>query len=525
MPQQANLRGAAADDGLPNRAVSLRWSSVSGPGKVSFASTSSAATTASFERPGAYVLRLSASDGELSAYDETSVTVEAAPPVNQAPVVSAGADRSIELPNSASLAGSVSDDGLPGSGTVVRWRAISGPGNVSFSNSNAPATNANFSSEGTYTLRLTANNGQRSAYDDVRVVVAAAQPVNQAPVVRAGSNQSITLPGGANLNGAVSDDGLPGGSTSLRWSLASGPAAVSFSSSNSASTTVAFSREGTYRLRLTANDGELSSYDDVTIAVAAEQLNEAPEVNAGADQSIRLPNVANLRATVSDDGLPGGTATLRWSVSSGPGTVRFGNAWTAATTADFSANGTYVLRLTANDGELSSSDELTVVVSEAPELTLALSASELEVDLNGAVELSWTSEHADGCQASGDWNGNQASSGTHALNLAEASTFVLTCYAGGSNITRMVSVLVRNIELNWQPPTENEDGTAADDLAGYRIYSVVNGQYQLEEEVASAATTSARLARPSGEYVLAMTALDLEGNESGYSNAVRKVSP
>jgi hypothetical protein len=34
-------------------------------------------------------------------------------------------------------------------------------------------------------------------------------PVNQAPVVNAGPNQTITLPASANLDGTVSDDGLP----------------------------------------------------------------------------------------------------------------------------------------------------------------------------------------------------------------------------------------------------------------------------------------------------------------------------
>ena len=59
---------------------------------------------------------------------------------------------------------------------------------------------------------------------------------------------------------------------------------------------------------------------------------------------------------MTDDGLPNPPAavTTTWSTISGPGTVTFGNASAVDTTASFSQAGTYVLRLTADDGALSS---------------------------------------------------------------------------------------------------------------------------------------------------------------------------
>jgi hypothetical protein len=47
---------------------------------------------------------------------------------------------------------------------------------------------------------------------------------------------------------------------------------------------------------------------------------------------------------------------------SGPGTTTFGNVNAVDTTATFSTSGTYVLRLSATDGQLSASDDVTVVV-------------------------------------------------------------------------------------------------------------------------------------------------------------------
>ena len=74
-----------------------------------------------------------------------------------------------------------------------------------------------------------------------------------------------------------------------------------------------------------------------------------------------LPASANLNGTSSDDGLPG-PLTLTWSKVSGPGTVSFGSANAASTTATFSVSGTYVLRLTASDGTLSNADDVTITV-------------------------------------------------------------------------------------------------------------------------------------------------------------------
>src|SRR5439155_19218917 len=63
--------------------------------------------------------------------------------------------------------------------------------------------------------------------------------------------------------------------------------------------------------------------------------------------------------------LPNGTLTTTWSKNSGPGTVTFGNVALLSTTASFSAAGTYVLTLTANDGALSSTSNVTINVNAA----------------------------------------------------------------------------------------------------------------------------------------------------------------
>jgi len=100
----------------------------------------------------------------------------------------------------------------------------------------------------------------------------------------------------------------------------------------------------------------------------ASAANTAPVANAGADQTVTLPASATLAGSATDDGLPNppGTLSFSWAKVSGPGTVTFANPALAATTATFSAAGSYVLRLTANDGALSGSDDVMVTVKAAP---------------------------------------------------------------------------------------------------------------------------------------------------------------
>jgi hypothetical protein len=90
--------------------------------------------------------------------------------------------------------------------------------------------------------------------------------------------------------------------------------------------------------------------------------NNPPVVNAGADQSVQFPDAASLNGSVTDDGKPTPpNLTSQWTKVSGPGTVAFGDAISPVTTATFSDPGTYVLRLTGNDSQLSTQDDVTVV--------------------------------------------------------------------------------------------------------------------------------------------------------------------
>ncbi|MFD2611265.1 discoidin domain-containing protein [Paenibacillus gansuensis] len=155
--------------------------------------------------------------------------------------------------------------------------------------------------------------------------------------------------------------------------------------------------------------GLQSGYTGLLTKVPARGTNAAPAVSAGSNSSIALTSTLQLNPAVSDDGLPLGLyVKTTWSKVSGPGTVTFGNPNVAKTTAAFSAAGTYVLRLTAKDGDLSTSSDVTVTVSSAAlSNNFALNQSASSVSyydssyvpakaVDGDINTGWASVYSEG---------------------------------------------------------------------------------------------------------------------------------
>ena len=329
------------------------------------------------------------------------------PPSNTAPVVNAGPNQTITLPADAVLDGTVTDDGMPNPPATVstNWTLISGPASVDFLSSSSIDTRVTFTAAGTYLLALAADDGLLTAADSVVITVRdGSSSGNAAPNAYAGPDQIVTLPAEAVLDGTVGDDGLPSppGRTTTTWDLISGPGGVAFWDPSAVDTRAGFGTTGVYLLSLTAYDGALATSDTIRVTVQNQPppppTNLAPVVDAGPAQTITLPADAVLDGTVSDDGMPNppGALTTAWSMSSGPATVTFQNAGAVDTRATFHAAGTYVLRLTAADGALSSSATvpITVLPAVAPAVTvdrrIATGTDDAEESASGSLSLAST---------------------------------------------------------------------------------------------------------------------------------------
>src|ERR1022692_3427784 len=137
-------------------------------------------------------------------------------------------------------------------------------------NGATPTTSDNFIASGdavTLSAIVTLKaKGFRSGYADSAVASATYQ-INSPPVVNAGPQQIITTTS-TTLQGYVTDDGLPAGSSLTNtWSKLSGPSTVTFGNLHQTNSSATFGANGIYVLQLTVSDGQYTATNTVTIAV------------------------------------------------------------------------------------------------------------------------------------------------------------------------------------------------------------------------------------------------------------------
>ncbi len=110
-------------------------------------------------------------------------------------------------------------------------------------------------------------------------------------------------------------------------------------------------------------------------------VNMPPCADAGPDQILASKATSTtLPGKAGDDGDPlGSTVTTVWSKVSGPGAVSFDNQASPTTIARFAVPGIYVLRLTANDTEFQTSDEVTITSQGFANIKPLLAVNDLKI--------------------------------------------------------------------------------------------------------------------------------------------------
>jgi RHS repeat-associated protein len=205
--------------------------------------------------------------------------------------------------------------------------------------------------------------------------------------------------------------------------------------------------------------------------------NQPPVVSAGPD--VVLANVAataNLNGSVTDDNKPFGPPTILWTVVDGPGTANFANVSAAATTATFSAPGTYLLKLTASDGYV-------IPVADLTEVRVGVSA----VGPASGIAAWWP----------GNGNSHEVIHGNHDVELFQGAGYgsgevsQAFSFDGGNDYSRIaahsdldlgVSSAGLTIEL-WAKPGRSQDvplvlwGTTTTEGVSFRQWNGGVGLY------------------------------------------------
>ena len=164
----------------------------------------------------------------------------------------------------------------------------------------------------------------------------------------------------------------------------------------------------------------VGSHQVCNLRLSSADGNQPPVVNVGGDRFMDPGEmIAFFSANVSDDGLPEypGRLTLNWSKVSGPGNVTFSSRTKPRTMVTFSAAGTYVLRLTADDGDRQTSDEVTVQLLNEINDEFLVSVSDLDF---GAIAQTLNFEV---------WN---AGTGTISYTVTDNANWLSVAPASGS---------------------------------------------------------------------------------------------
>jgi hypothetical protein len=132
-----------------------------------------------------------------------------------------------------------------------------------------------------------------------------------------------------------------------------------------------------------------------------------------------------------------------------------------------------------------------------------------------APVLTWsTNPVATSCTASGGWSGSKSVSGTQTLPTITASTnYTLTCSWGAGSA-----------RVSWVAPATNTDGSALQNLAGFRVYygtstGALTSSTTINDVTARAATISSL---SSGTWYFAVRAVNSSQSESANSNIASK---
>ena len=207
--------------------------------------------------------------------------------------------------------------------------------------------------------------------------------------------------------------------------------------------------------------------------VSGPGSNEPPVVDAGPDQTIAFPpDTATLSGSVTDTTVPG-VLTSTWSKVGGPGMVTFTDPSSPTTSATFSETGLYTLRLTASDGLLSSSSDLTItfeggeppVVDAGPDQTITfppntatLSGSVTDTTVS-VLTSTWTSlSNNPGMVTFTDPNSLTTSATFGALGL---HTLRLTASDGLFESFDEVDVLYIRSPIDWAKSAGNPSTSAS----------------------------------------------------------------
>ena len=396
------LNTSVTDDGNPQPSnLTMWWTQIAGPAGVIFSSSNAPVTTALFPQSGAYILQLTASDGQLQTVQNINVTV------NPATVYASGLVAYWKFDEtSGTTAFDSSGNGLNATASSAGLWTTNGYLNGAVNINNTSANNVNaghptvlnnlFSTGATVGVYInTASLGggslgrimdksgtgwilyTQNSFISGQYQIQFEQAFTNNRTNKWQTGHVITTSTWAHVAvsySSASQSNIPGiyinGVAQTITDVSTGPGGLGETHLDDSGTSLFVGNRADATRPFGGRIDDLRIYNRTLSAAEVFGLatlptgDRAPSVSAGTNQIAVVGVPISLIGTATDDGLPNppGTLTTTWSQVSGAGTATFGNANATNTTVTFDSTGVYDLRLTADDSQAQSAGDVTVTV-------------------------------------------------------------------------------------------------------------------------------------------------------------------
>ncbi len=377
----ANISGNGSDS--DGSIQSYLWELISGP-PATLSNQNTSALTISDCIEGSYVLRLTVMDDDTETNSDQMTLTVLAESLNQSPIVNAGINITIQLPNNTTeISGTASD--LDGSIISLLWAKISGP-TATLLNETTSTLEVQDMLEGQYLFNLSATDDQGASGSDDVLVTVLNESANLPPIANAGIDQTVSLPNNSIILLGAGQD-TDGTIASYLWEKISGPT-YNFIDATLENFEITDMLEGQYNFQLTVTDniGDSGS-DQVNVTILPQSVNQAPTANAGGNRSVSIVDGA---FTVNGNGIDpeGGALTYLWEVTSSPGGT-FGDFNQEELVVSNILLGAYGFKLTVTDDQGASTFDFSTitVISADFKIPLADAGQDKTVELSEVSAL------------------------------------------------------------------------------------------------------------------------------------------
>jgi Putative Ig domain len=395
---------------------------------------------------------------------------------------------------------------------------------------------------GTYSniLISASDGGYRVELPAFTITVTGAAPANTAPVISGAPATSVTAGAAYAFQPSASDaDG-----DALTYSITNKPTWATFSASTGRlSGTPAAANVGAYaNIVISVSDGKVSaSLPAFSIDVAAA-ANRAPTISGAPASTVTAGQAYSFRPTASDaDG-----DTLGYSIANRPTWATFNTSTGQLSGTPAAANvGSYAnIVISVSDGKASASlPAFTITVNAQPNNAPTISGTPA-TSVNAGAAYSFRPTAADANSdpltfsiankpswATFSTSTGQLSGTPTAANVGSYANIVISVSDGKASASlpafaiNVVQASIGSATISWTPPTQNTDGSALTNLAGYRIqYGPSATMLTQSVQVANPGLTTYVLENLApGTYYVAVRAYTTSGAESVNSNVASKV--